>query len=152
MGDDSRFKALLAELVASMPDADSASRIQSAFSQHWAAPPLAELELVLRRTLPLDEARRLLFFPEPDDMRAYVSLVARAPRGAPPEHPQMTVRMPALAMLYMRHSREWRLARPFLLAGGLRTLGDAIGDENVYLRAQAIDVLVWFTSPDVHDW
>lgn len=152
MGNDAQFEVLLAELVASMPDTESGTRIQSAFSRHWATPPLAELEVVMRRTLPLDQARRLLFFPEPEDMQAYVRLVARAPRGAPPQHPQTVVRMPALAMLYMRHSREWRLARPFLMAGGLRTLGDATGDENLYLRAQAIDVLVWFSSPDLHDW
>jgi len=149
---DARFAALLDELAAAMPDGESAARIRSGFTKHWLSPPLAELELVLRRTLPLAEARELLFFPEPADMPTYTRLIARAPTGAPAEHPQSRVRTPALGLLYMRHSREWRLMRPFLLAGGLKTLGDALGDENVYLRAQAIDVLVSLTSTGLHDW
>lgn len=149
---EARFRALLDELAGAMPDSESAARIRTGFGQHWESPPLAEMEGVLRRSTPLREARQLLFFPEPADMHIYAALVARAPRGAPPEHPQLVVRLPALGLLYMKHSHSWELMRPFLLAGGLKVLGDAIGDDNVYLRAQAIDVLASLTSTELHDW
>ena len=79
---DKRFAALLEEVKASMPDAESAASITEGFKKMWGAPPLSELELLTRRTYNLREAQLLLFFPEPVDMLAYVGLTRRAARRA----------------------------------------------------------------------
>ena len=150
--DDARFAALLDDVRREMPDAASASQIAAGFRRHWDAPPLRELELLLRRTTNLREARLLLFFPEPVDMLRYVALIARPPAGAPADHPQSKVRVPFLALLYMRHVRSWALVRQFILEGGLSVLSDCVADDNVYLRSQAIDTLMQITSTDLHDW
>ena len=100
---------------------------------------------------PTAEAR-LLLFPEPVDMLRYVALIARPPAGAPSDHPQSKVRVPFLALLYMRHVRSWALVRQFILEGGLSVLSDCVADDNVYLRSQAIDTLMQITSTDLHDW
>jgi len=150
--DEEKFAALLREVRAGMPDAASADQLETGFRKHWARPPLEELELLLQRTTSLRDARLLLFFPEPVDMLRYVALAQRAPAGAPADHPQNKVRVPFLALLYMRHVRNWPLMRTFILEGGLRVLADNFADDNIYLRAQAIDVMMQLTSTELHDW
>ena len=150
--DDARFAALLDDARREMPDARvgvaNCGGLPAALGR---AVALRELELLLRRTTNLREARLLLFFPEPVDMLRYVALIARPPAGAPADHLQSKVRVPFLALLYMRHVRSWALVRQFILEGGLGA-SDRVADDNVYLRSQAIDTLMQITSTDLHDW
>ena len=150
--DEESFQRLLQEVRKGMPDAESAAQITKGFQKHWDKPPLVELELLLQRTTSLRDARLLLFFPEPVDMASYVALCTRAPAGAPPEHPQNKVRVPFLAVLYMLHVQNWPLMRAFIHEGGLRTLADNVADDNIYLRAQAIDCMMQLTNTELHDW
>lgn len=135
-----------------MPDDESAAQIVVSFQKLWNKPPLEALELVLRRTTNITDARLLLFFPEPVDMMRYVALIQPGPRGSPDNHPQNKLQRPFLSLLYMRHVRSWSLMREFILEGGLISLVRLFECENLYLRAQAVDTFMQLTSTDLHDW
>jgi hypothetical protein len=143
---------LLQDVREGMPDEESAAQITTGFQRHWDKPPLTEIEMLLQRTTSLHDARLLLFFPEPVDMIRFVTLVQRAPAGAPPDHPQNKVRVPFLALLYMQHVKNWPLMRAFIQEGGLRALADSFADDNIYLRAQAVDTMMQLTNTELHDW
>ena len=70
------------------------------------------------------------------DMDYWPLLISQPPDGAPHDHPQKKTLISALPVLYLRHSKDWRLARPFILAGGLGALSDLLVHENLYLRSQ----------------
>ena len=51
-----------------------------------------------------------------------------------------------LPLLYLRHSRSWRLMREFVLSDGLQALVDLFTNTNAYIRSQAMydtNALVW---------
>jgi hypothetical protein len=149
---EENFQRLLQDVREGMPDEESAAQIITGFQRHWDKPPLKEIEMLLQRTTNLHDARLLLFFPEPVDMIRFVTLIQRAPTGAPPEHPQNKVRVPFLALLYMQHVKNWPLMRAFIQEGGLRALADSFADDNIYLRAQAVDTMMQLTNTELHDW
>ena len=149
---EENFQRLLQDVREGMPDEESAAQITTGFQRHWDKPPLTEIEMLLQRTTSLHDARLLLFFPEPVDMIRFVTLVQRAPAGAPPDHPQNKVRVPFLALLYMQHVKNWPLMRAFIQEGGLRALADSFADDNIYLRAQAVDTMMQLTNTELHDW
>ena len=149
---EENFQRLLQDVREGMPDEESAAQITTGFQRHWDKPPLKEIEMLLQRTTNLHDARLLLFFPEPVDMIRFVTLIQRAPTGAPPEHPQNRVRVPFLALLYMQHVKNWPLMRAFIQEGGLRALADGFADDNIYLRAQAVDTMMQLTNTELHDW
>lgn len=135
-----------------MPDEESAKGIVSGFRKMWERPPLEALELLCQRTYNHAQSRLLLFFPEPVDMVQYVMLIMPPPKGAPTDHPQNKVRTHFLALLYMRHVRQWTLMREFVREGGLIALTELFVDENAYIRAQAVDTFMQLTSTELHDW
>ena len=102
-----RFDALLQVLTKEMPDAASAEQLKTGLRKLWDQPPLEALELMAQRTYNLDQARLLLFFPEPVDMATYVALIMPAEKGAPKTHPVNRVRKHFLTMLYMQHVHSW---------------------------------------------
>ena len=88
VGLEHKFEKLIKEMVAGMPDVESAEQLKQGLRRHWEKPPLEELELISRRTYNLREARLLLFFPEPVDMLAYVAFINGGGKGTPSNHPQ----------------------------------------------------------------
>ena len=149
---DARFAQLVKEIKDQMPDEESSTQIVVALQKMWDKPPLEALELILRRTTNIADARLLLFFPEPVDMLRYVSLIQGGPRGSPDKHPQNKLQRPFLSMLYMRHVRVWPLMREFIMEGGLNALVQLFETDNLYIRAQAVDTFMQLTSTDLHDW
>ena len=61
VGLEHKFEKLIKEMVAGMPDVESAEQLKQGLRRHWEKPPLEELELISRRTYNLREARLLLF-------------------------------------------------------------------------------------------
>jgi hypothetical protein len=149
---EQKFEKLIKEMVAGMPDVESAEQLKQGLRRHWEKPPLEELELISRRTYNLREARLLLFFPEPVDMLAYVAFINGGGKGTPSNHPQNKLRKPFLAMLYMHHARSWRLMREFIREGGLIALAMGLEDDSPPLRAQYVDTFMQLTSCELHDW
>ena len=152
VGLEHKFEKLIKEMVAGMPDVESAEQLKQGLRRHWEKPPLEELELISRRTYNLREARLLLFFPEPVDMLAYVAFINGGGKGTPSNHPQNKLRKPFLAMLYMHHARSWRLMREFIREGGLIALAMGLEDDSPPLRAQYVDTFMQLTSCELHDW
>lgn len=148
--DDARFEAVVARVAQSMPDAESAQSISQSFRSKWRQPPLAQIEQVLRRTTSLEDARRIVFYPDAEDMADYVVCLQRLPPGAPETHPLAKAQPLLLATLYTIHLQEQRLMRPFILAGGLRALVGLVDAENVYVASQALDCLLTLT--ELFDW
>lgn len=134
-------------------EASIASTVLAAIRKHFDAPPTAALEVVLGRNCVDAMARQLLFFPQPEDMDFWPHLLGHAPDGAPKDHPQTKALTAALPIFYMRHSRDWALCRPFILAGGLAALSYLLVHENLYLRSQALESLSRVTDQSEHlDW
>jgi hypothetical protein len=105
-------------------EAKIADTVLGALQKQFDAPCTAAVEIVLRKNTPDAMARQLLFFPEREDMDFWPDLLAQAPDGAPKDHPQARCLVAALPIFYLRHSRDWTLCRPFILAGGLAVLSD----------------------------
>ena len=134
-------------------EASIASTVLAAIRKHFDAPPTAALEVVLGRNCVDAMARQVLFFPQPEDMDFWPHLLGQAPDGAPKDHPQTKALTAALPIFYMRHSRDWALCRPFILAGGLAALSYLLVHENLYLRSQALESLSRLTDQSEHlDW
>jgi hypothetical protein len=88
-----------------------------------------------------------------DDAELYPALLQPAPAGAPKEHPNKRAQAAALPILYLVHSKQWEFSRPFILAGGLRALGELMADDNLYLRSQAVESFAQLTDLNEHiDW
>jgi hypothetical protein len=116
-------------------EAKIAETVLGALKKQFDAPPTAEIELVLRKNTSDAKARELMFFPQPEDMDYWPALISQAPDGAPKDHPQNKALICALPIFYLRHSRDWALCKPFILAGGLGALSDLLVHENLYLRS-----------------
>ncbi|KAG8467777.1 hypothetical protein KFE25_006829 [Diacronema lutheri] len=147
----SRFDAIVARVVATMPDEDTRASIEKTLTERWERPPMEKLEQVLRRKLSINDARRILFLPEVDDFFDYAVAFSQRPPGCPPEHPLSKIQPLFMGMLYMVHREDERLMRAFVVrAGGLRTLVGLLADDNVYIVSQALDTLYSLTG--LFDW
>jgi hypothetical protein len=134
-------------------EAKLAQTVLGAWRKQFEAPCAAAMEIVLRKNTPDAMARQLLFFPEREDMDFWPNLLSQAPDGAPKEHPQAKCLVAALPIFYLRHSRDWTLCRPFILAGGLAALSDLLVCENLYLRSQALESFSRLTDQsNALDW
>lgn len=148
--EQARFDAAMARLRKKMPDDESYESIKVGFYARWERPPMENLEKVLRRGVSLDEARRILFNPEADDLADYVTAFTKRPPGCPPEHPLSKVQPVLLGIFYMSFCDQQRLMRPFVLAGGLRALVGLLSEENVYVASQALES--FYTLTGLFDW
>eukprot|EP00290_Baffinella_frigidus_P048912 CAMPEP_0180398136 /NCGR_PEP_ID=MMETSP0989-20121125/36454_1 /TAXON_ID=697907 /ORGANISM="non described non described, Strain CCMP2293" /LENGTH=283 /DNA_ID=CAMNT_0022400731 /DNA_START=62 /DNA_END=910 /DNA_ORIENTATION=- len=122
-----------------------ADQIAQSLKKQWDKPPTKELE-VTHRNLVDDQVRQMLFFPGEEDAELYPQLLAIAPDGAPKEHPQRRVLTAALPILYLVHAKQWKFARAFILAGGLRALVPLMAEANLYLRSQAVETFATLTD------
>ena len=123
--------------------------------RRWAAPPAEAAAEVLRRAVPEERLRGVLFYPgtpgdtaaggEEGDMGLYAVLLRNPPRGAPPSHPQAKCQIVALAALYLVHARVPPRARAFVLGGGLRALLAALHR----IRWQVMLATKWVTDDGV---
>ena len=102
------------------------------------------LEQVLRRALSIEEARRVVFSPEPEpaDMADYTTALSPLPAGCPPTHPLAKVRplkkRQLLGLLYIAHRHDPTLMRAWLVRyGGLRALVGLLATDNDYVLSQA---------------
>jgi len=121
--------------------------------RQYRRPPTKQMEQALQKNLVDEEALEIIFFPTEEYMELYPLLIAAPPDGAPPEHPQRRCQGAAMPMLYLRHSRDWALCKPFILAGGLGVLTEQLADPNLYLRSQALESLARLTAEqDAFDW
>jgi hypothetical protein len=134
-------------------EAKIAETVLGALKKQFDSPPTAEIEVVLRKNTGDAKAREIMFFPQPEDMDYWPDLISQAPDGAPKEHPQNKTLIGALPIFYLRHSRDWSLCKPFILAGGLAALSDLTVHENLYLRSQALESFSRLTDQSEHlDW
>ena len=134
-------------------EASIADTVLGAVKKQFEAPPTAQMEVVMRKNCPETKARDVLFFPQPDDMDHWPNLISQPPDGAPKDHPQNKTLIAALPLFYLRHSRDWVLCKPFIIAGGLAALSDLLVHENLYLRSQALESFSRLTDQSEHiDW
>ena len=127
-----RFEQLTSRILSSLPaDHGIADKVRTKLEKLWNTPKVAALEACVERTLGEDGARDLMFCPSPEQAGLYATLLAEAPPDAPPEHPQRSVQVEALTMLYLvhvPHGGTWdAFSRPFILAGGLEALATLLG-------------------------
>jgi hypothetical protein len=149
--DDVRFERMLERVTKAMPDEETAASIAKSFRGHWDKPPMELLEKVLRRTPSIEDARRILFLPEAEDMADYVLAFSKRPPGCPPTHPLSKLQPLFLGSLYMVHREDEKLMRTFVVKhGGLRALSGLLADENLYVVSQALDTIYSITA--LFDW
>jgi len=134
-------------------EASIADTVLGALRKQFDTPPTADIERVLRKNTNDAKARELIFFPQPADMDFWPDLLSQPPDGAPKDHPQGKTLICTLPVFYLRHSRDWALCTPFILAGGLAALCDLMVHENLYLRSQAVESFARLTDASEHiDW
>ena len=163
-GEDPRLAAFLGRALAEVPEEGGVrAAVAEGMRRRWAAPPAEAAAEVLRRAVPEERLRGVLFYPgtpgdtaaggEEGDMGLYAVLLRNPPRGAPPSHPQAKCQIVALAALYLVHARVPPRARAFVLGGGLRALLAALADsESLQLRGQALETLRLLTREEVFPW
>ena len=159
--EDPRLAGFLGRALAEVPEEGGVrAAVAEGMRRRWAAPPAEAAAAVLRRAVPEERFRAILFYPEDPaaggevgDMALYASFLRNPPRGAPPTHPQAKCQIVALAALYLVHSRVPERARAFVLGGGLRALLAALADsESLQLRGQALETLRLLTREEVFPW
>jgi tetratricopeptide (TPR) repeat protein len=134
-------------------EAKIAESVLGALRRQFDAPPTAAIEVVLLKNCVDSKAREIIFFPQPEDMDFWPLLLSHAPEGAPKDHPQNKALVCTLPVFYLRHSKDWALCRPFILAGGLAALSDLLVHDNLYLRSQALESFSRLTDQcDEIDW
>ncbi|GLI59337.1 hypothetical protein VaNZ11_001196, partial [Volvox africanus] len=125
---------------------DIVEQLKAGLEKRYDKPPVDEMAQCLKRILPLSKARQLLFNPTEEDMQLYPALIAMPPAGAPDTHPQQKIQVCAMAAIYLVHSKNWKLMRPFVEAGGLRQLAAGLAHPNAYLASQAMSSLMHITD------
>ena len=106
--------------------------------KRYEKPCMDSIGVVLGRGVPLDKARRILFYPDQEEMTLYPALISLAPSGAPDDHPQSKALISALAPLYLVHCKNWRRMKPFIEAGGLASLAAILPHKNLYIASQGM--------------
>ncbi|KXZ48678.1 hypothetical protein GPECTOR_26g581 [Gonium pectorale] len=145
---DLDFEGFLSAALQGSPP-DISEQLRMGLTKRYDKPPVRELELCLGRSVPLEKARQLLFFPSDEDMALYPQLLATPPPDAPDSHPQRAVQVCALASLYLVHSKRWDRVQPLIQAGGLRPLVAALSHPNPYLASQAMSSLLALTDEEL---
>jgi hypothetical protein len=150
----SALDELLLDVAGAVHDPVIAEQIAGRLRREHAQPPCQQLEFVLRRAVPPQVARQLLFAPSADgeSIGQYPRLIGSPMPGSPEDHPQRRVQITALAMLYLRHARHWPLMRIFVRHGGLSALAALFQDANLHLRSQALDTFTQITATPAYDW
>ena len=82
----------------------------------------------------------------------YVEVLYACPLNAPTDSTHFRVLVTFMTPLYMHHCRKWSFCRPFILAGGLKSLVAQMPQENLHMRGQVVEVLVRMTDEDMHEW
>lgn len=109
------------------------------------------LEAFLRRKLSLEDAQRIIFAPDAEDMADFALVMQRSAPGCPPTHPHAKLQPLFFATFYIIHRHDERLLRSFIVQhGGLRALASMLASENVYLASQALESLHAITA--AFDW
>ncbi|CAM9216799.1 unnamed protein product, partial [Scytosiphon promiscuus] len=126
--------------------------VNQEFFKLYDQPKVPQLEATLLKRITEDEARHILFLPDHDQARYYQGLIADPPKGAPAEHPQHSLQVPHLSLLYLQHWKRWDFVSSFVLAGGLHTLCSLFTHANPVVRMKAITTLVSITAHRDFDW
>ncbi|CAM9211051.1 unnamed protein product, partial [Hapterophycus canaliculatus] len=155
-----RIDAVVEDIISDLPggpDRQSARRFaRKELLKLYDNPKVPQLEASLLKRITENEARHILFLPDHDQAKYYQALIADPPEGAPPKHPQHSLQIPHLSLLYLQHWKRWDFVSSFVLAGGLHTLCSLFTHANLVVRMKAITTLIsitahrdfdWFTSP-----
>lgn len=169
------YNSLLRDIYNSLSDDTTKSVITSRIKSQYDDPPVLEFELFLRRSIPREALRELIFAPnstedegDPESIVQYAVLLRATGQTLHHSHPlykpQTLVRSVLISFLYMSHLHSWKHAAAFCRAGGLNALfyllqsdiktDDDLGARNVQqqISEQALDCLLIITSHPSYDW
>eukprot|EP00516_Mucochytrium_quahogii_P001572 CAMPEP_0203750226 /NCGR_PEP_ID=MMETSP0098-20131031/4483_1 /ASSEMBLY_ACC=CAM_ASM_000208 /TAXON_ID=96639 /ORGANISM=" , Strain NY0313808BC1" /LENGTH=611 /DNA_ID=CAMNT_0050639417 /DNA_START=31 /DNA_END=1863 /DNA_ORIENTATION=- len=149
---DAIVQGLSQQVVAGSHEREAIEALCEHFRSTNAAPPVDELEAVLRVRFTEERARALLFEPSVEEVKFYALLVCSPPDNAPHEHPQIKLQHLFLTLFYMVHVHRPKLAVEFVLHGGLASLAALVVHENLVIRAQAIEAILVITGSEDFDW
>jgi len=152
---EQRVKAVLAGITNDVENAqETRHQLRRQFEEIWQRPPIDELEAVLRTRFTQERARALLFTPcmAREHVGFFPLLICSPPDGAPPEHPQHRVQIVSLSLLYMLHVHDPTFVVDFCHANGLVALARLLDEENLMLRAQAMESLLCLTGSEKLGW
>ncbi|KAH7816913.1 uncharacterized protein MONOS_9454 [Monocercomonoides exilis] len=114
-------------------------------------PPWEQASTVLGQNLTPERTKQMIFAPVAQDMLFYPILIS-SPPGNDRTHPMAKTQIPFITMLYLVHSKNWNLVRPFIVAGGLRVLVSLFTCPVEQIRGQALEIFLQISSEEVFDW
>ena len=166
--------SLIDQEYAELPSGkDLAEKLKGKMIKTQESPPIAELEFLIQSagcnlednngcmvsSLPVEVARSILFNPCESQIELYPLLLRRViddEACTEAELAQCTAAskiQPLLwALVYLVHRKLWSFLEVFVLSGGLIAVSEMIGDNNLYVRGQAIEIMLSITDCDVNDW
>ena len=175
-----RAQSLIDQEYAELPSGkELAEKLKGKMEHPFQSPPISELEYLIQSggcnledtngdlisSLPVETARSLLFEPNDRQVELYPLLLRKLPGcnvdagdqdSTETELARNTAAsrvQPLLwALVYLVHRKSWRFLELFVLSGGFAAISETIGDENLYVRGQAIEVMLTITDCDVNDW
>jgi len=139
---------LIDEEYARFPSGEElASKLKSKFTDTFENPPVAEIEDLLGRRESEDMVREALFNPTTDEhVEVYSALLVSGRRS---QHKFLSL---ILAFLFLIHRKKWIFMSKFILNDGLASVAALLDEENLYIRGQAVEVLLAATDCDQFDW
>ena len=171
-----RVLSLIDQEYAELPSGQElAEKLKEKMTKTHESPPIAELEYLIQSggynledenncmvsSLPIEVARSLLFDPSERQIKLYPLLLRRM-CGEGDEactetelalNTKATRVQPLFwALVYLVHRKSWKFLELFVLSGGLAAVSEMIGDDNLYVRGQAIEIMLSVTDCDVYDW
>lgn len=122
-------------------------KLSKKFTDTFDHPPIFEFERLLGSPVSPGIVREALFDPTRDEHVAlYPSLLDARTEGSEKFHSLI------LAFLFLIHRKQWNFMSKFILFDGLRSVATLINGENLYLKGQAVEILLSATDCDQFDW
>mmetsp|Transcript_33294 Transcript_33294/g.74852 ORF Transcript_33294/g.74852 Transcript_33294/m.74852 type:complete len:446 (-) Transcript_33294:29-1366(-) len=130
-------------------DAEVRNGMESGMRRLFEKPYSAELGVALgSEPLPLEDARRTIFFPRLSDMKAYALAFGR-PTPQSTARKEQLMKFKLLSVFYTIHREDGALVDRFMHCGGLQSLAFLLGEDNPYIQSQAMELLTDFLAPQM---
>lgn len=143
---------VMAQEYKNLPEGDSMiSKLSEKLTATFTDPPVDDIEFLLSRRISPDNIRLFFFRPNSSHIDLYPILLKKPDEQIASLNIRK-IQPLLLAFIYLIHRKNWSFMEQFILSGSLVVIVDLIGDDNLYNRGQAIEIMLAATDCDHHDW
>lgn len=146
------FEGVLHEILRDYEGTDAKVRdgMEKGMRKLFENPYQEEMALLLRAKgragISIEEARQVVFLPQPSDMRRY-ALFFKAATPEATERRKRLMKFKLMSVFYTLHRRDSVLMDRFMHEGGLQSLIALLGEDQVVIQSEAVELILELLSP-----